>query len=104
MSLKKQFLKSRPTCKVTFRLDKETANDAQNIYLVGDFNGWDTSATPMSVLKNGDFTATVELDTEQPEYQFRYLCDDRSWLNDMQADSYIANGIDGDNCVVSVQS
>ena len=41
MSIKKQFLKSRPVCKVTFRVDKEAANTAEKLYIVGDFNQWD---------------------------------------------------------------
>lgn len=104
MSIKKQFLKSRPSCKVTFRISKEVAGKADNIYLVGDFNEWDSNATPMKPLKNGDFTTVLELSVEKPEYQFRYLCDDSRWENDWEADDYIPNGIDGDNSVVRIQN
>ena len=103
MSIKKQFLKSRPSCKVTFRLTKEAAKDAKNVFLVGEFNEWDCKVSPMKPLKTGDFTTTVELSIEQPEYQFRYLCDGANWENDCEADAYIPNGIDGDNSVVRVQ-
>jgi len=103
MSIKKQYLKSRPTCKVTFRVSKDAAKDAKNISLVGDFNEWDKSASPMKPLKNGDFTTVMELSTENPEYQFRYLCDDNHWENDWEADAYIPNGVDGENSVVRVQ-
>lgn len=100
MSLKKQYLKSKPACKVTFRVPKEEAGSAQSINLVGEFNEWDCSNTPMKSLKNGDFTAVVELNTDKPEYQFRYYLDKSSWVNDSEADAYINNGIDGDNSVV----
>jgi 1,4-alpha-glucan branching enzyme len=102
MSIKKQYLKSRPACKVTFRVPKDAANSAQSINLVGDFNQWDYTATPMNQLKNGDFTAVVELETGKPEYQFRYLIDETTWENDWEADHYIHNGIDGDNSVIRV--
>lgn len=101
MSIKKQYLKTRPVCKVTFRVSKEAAQDAQSIILAGDFNDWDTTqAIPMSPLKSGEFTAVVELDTSTPEYQFRYLYDGERWENDWEADAYASNGVDGENSVV----
>ncbi len=102
MSVKKQYLKSRPVCKVTFRVDKDAAKSAKKLFLVGEFNQWDDKATPMKRLKSGDFTQTVDLDTDQPEYQFRYLNDQGIWENDWEADNYIPNGIDGENSVVRV--
>ena len=38
--LKKQFLKSKPVCKVTFRLAAEACEAADSVKLVGDFNEW----------------------------------------------------------------
>ncbi len=40
MSLKKQFLKSKPVCKVSFRLDASEALGANKVQLLGDFNNW----------------------------------------------------------------
>lgn len=102
MSIKKQYLKSRPACKVTFRVSKKAASSAGSIFLVGDFNEWDTQATPMNQLKSGDFTTVVELDTSEPQYQFRYFIDETKWENDADADLYIPNGIDGENSVIRV--
>lgn len=103
MSIKKQYLKNRSCCKVFFRIGKQAANNAKTIHLVGDFNAWDPQATPMNALKNGEFTLLVELDTEKPEYQFRYLYDGQNWINDEEADGYSANGIDGENFIVHVR-
>jgi 1,4-alpha-glucan branching enzyme len=100
--LKKQYLKTRPACKVTFRISKEAARSAQSIYLVGDFNAWDAQATPMSALKSGEFTVVLELDTATPEYQFRYRYDGSHWENDWEADGYVSNGVDGENSLVRV--
>ena len=54
MSLKKQYLKSKPICKVTFKLKASEANNADTAKLLGDFNAWDIQAEPMKKLKNGD--------------------------------------------------
>ena len=98
--LKKQYLKTRPACKVTFRISKPAAQSAHEIALVGDFNGWDAQATPMTALKSGEFSVVMELDTATPEYQFRYLYDGSRWENDWEADGYATNGVDGENSVV----
>lgn len=104
MPLKKQYLKSKPVCKVTFRVPKEAAKSATDIKVVGEFNDWDpASAVPMKQLKNGDFTASVDLSTEKPAYAFRYIYDDGAWENDWEADAYTHSGIDAEeNSIVQV--
>jgi 1,4-alpha-glucan branching enzyme len=97
--LKKQYLKSRPICKVTFTLSPETGAEA--IRILGDFNNWDAQATPMKQLKDGRFTAVVELEQGQ-EYQFRYLVDQNNWVNEEEADRLVANPFDGQNSVIVV--
>lgn len=102
MSLKKQYLKSKPICKVTFKLSKEEAKNADNVCLVGDFNDWDATSLPMKKLKNGSFSSTVELEKDA-EYQFRYLLDEQEWENDWNADAYITSPVSfDDNSVVTV--
>ncbi len=90
MSLRKKFLKSRPVCKVTFNLPKEAVREGKTVNLVGEFNNWDLYATPMKRLKDGSFTATVDLE-EGSEYQFRYLIDEMFWENDWDADKYMTS-------------
>ncbi len=102
MSLKKQYLKSRPVCKVTFRLEAKAAKMADSVHLAGDFNEWHAGQTPMKKLKNGDFTVTLDLPWNR-EYQFRYLIDQKTWENDWKADKYVPSGISGtENSVVVV--
>jgi len=100
MSFKKQFLKSKPVCKVSFRLDAAEASGAKKVQLLGDFNNWDKSTEPMTALKSNDFTATLELEAGK-EYQFRYLIDGSAWKNDTQADALVANSFGEENGVVS---
>lgn len=102
MSFKKQYLKTRPVGKVTFRLPSEAAPEADAVHLVGEFNAWDHQATPMKRLKSGEFTVTVELEPGR-EYPFRYLVGDSEWINDWEADKYVPSGISGEeNSVVVV--
>ena len=102
MSLKKQYLKSKPLCKVTFTLPKELTNGAHSATLVGDFNNWDKTTLPMKQLKNGAFTVTLDLPRNR-EYQFRYLLDQAVWQNDSEADRYVPNGFgDAENSVVEL--
>jgi len=101
MSFKKQLLKSKPICKVSFRLDAADAAGANTVQLLGDFNNWDKSAEPMTKLKSNDFTAVLELETGK-DYQFRYYIDGSIWKNDPQADYFAANSFGEENSVVSV--
>jgi 1,4-alpha-glucan branching enzyme len=88
MCIKKQYVKNKPICKVTFRLQKEVALSAKSVKIVGEFNDWSIKATPMKGLKNGEFKVTLNLDVDK-EYQFRYLIDDMRWENDGNADKYV---------------
>ena len=103
MSLKKQYLKSKPICKVTFSLDKKVAENAEKIQILGSFNYWIIDeATTMKKFKNGNFKATIDLPIEA-EYEFKYLVDGSSWLYDESADKYVNNRISAeDNSMISI--
>ncbi len=103
MSIKKQYLKSKPVCKVTFRVNKEEAQSAETVRVVGEFNDWSKDAEPMNKLKSGDFTQTLDLETGK-EYQFKYLLNDVVWSNETESDKLVPNGIvEGDfNSVVEI--
>ena len=101
MSLKKQYLKSKPVCKVTFTLPKEAAGAVKSAHVVGDFNNWNVRSNGMKKLKDGTLTATITLKRGK-EYQFRYLLDGAIWENDWSADKYVQNRFGSDNSVVVV--
>ena len=88
MSIKKNFLKTRPACKVKFLLSPEEALGASEMYLVGDFNNWSDTSNPMKKQKDGGFVLEVELPLGQ-DCQFRYRSGDNQWLNDSEADAYV---------------
>jgi 1,4-alpha-glucan branching enzyme len=74
-------------CKVTFTLPAHRLDSIEQVALLGEFNDWDPIALPMKKSKSGDFTATINLEKNR-EYQFRYLVNGGTWLNDEAADSY----------------
>lgn len=98
MAIKKQFLKSKPVCKVTFSIQAE---DAENVAVVGSFNDWSETATPLKKLKNGTFKETLDLESGV-SYEFRYLVDG-NYVNDEEADSYAWSDFAGaENSVLSL--
>ncbi|MFZ1985063.1 MAG: isoamylase early set domain-containing protein [Desulfatitalea sp.] len=102
MSITKQYLKDKPMCKVTFRLDKNSIGQAKKASLAAEFNGWKADKTPMKATKNGDFTVTVVLDKGR-EYQYRYVVDGQHWITDDAADKYVHSGVSNvQNAVVVV--
>ncbi|MGY5452277.1 isoamylase early set domain-containing protein [Agarivorans sp. MS3-6] len=105
MPLKKQYLKSKPEVKVTFEIEKVASQDAQQIFLLAEFNQWEP--IELTKLKNGKFKVVVNVPTDQQtSYQFKYkLClsdGTEAYDNDWVADSYEANGVDGENSVLQV--
>ena len=102
MGIRKQFLKSKPVCKVTFKISEKVGNGAKKAHVVGEFNDWSISATPMKRLKTGAFSATVDLEKGR-SYQFRYLLGQAHWENDPDADDYLPTPFgDNHNSVISL--
>ena len=50
----------------------------ESIYLVGDFNSWDSKSLPFHRDWKQDWTLELELDVDR-QYCFRYLFDDHHW-------------------------
>ena len=99
MAIKKQYLKSKPICKVTFTIP---AKEATNVAVIGDFNDWNPKKSELKKLKNGTFKGSVELPKESA-YEFRYLIDNNDYVNDTNADRYQWNEFAGsENGVVEV--
>jgi hypothetical protein len=71
---------------------------ADTIHLVGDFNNWDQTATPLRLEDHG-WCVSLELDAGKA-YQYRYLINGTDWYNDWRADHYVPNEYGGDNSVV----
>ncbi|QJR34190.1 isoamylase early set domain-containing protein [Gemmatimonas groenlandica] len=81
------------------RFDLTLPNAAQEVALVGDFNGWDEHATPMLRRSNdGAWTAKVPLPPGRHVYAF--VIDGRTWLVDPLAPQVPDEGYGPANAVV----
>ena len=90
MSIKKQFIKTKPVCKVTFSIE---AKDATSAAVVGDFNGWNPAEGTLSKLKTGTFKNTFDL-PKDASYEFKYVIDG-VYVNDPESDSFVFNEFAG---------
>lgn len=98
MALKKQFIKTKPVCKVTFSVE---AKEAKNASVVGDFNNWNPKKGELEKLKNGTFKGIFEL-PKDAVYEYKYIVDG-IYLNDDKADAYRFNAFAGsENSLVEV--
>jgi 1,4-alpha-glucan branching enzyme len=101
MSLKKQFLKTKPECKITFTAEKEIAEGVSTMYLAGEFNGWSATECEMKKSKSGDFSVTINLPSGGA-YQYKFVADGERWITDPLADRLYANEFGGENSVAEV--
>ncbi len=85
--------------RVTFSMP--ALDGVTQLYVVGDFNEWNETATPMEKAADGSWSVALTLDSNQ-EYQYRYLDNNSAWHNDRAADSYARNVHGTDNSVLSL--
>ena len=98
MPIKKIHSKTKNKCKVTFGFPGQSA---KNVYMVGDFNGWDNNALPMKRGKTG-FSTFVELDPDR-DCQYRFLVDGER-ENDQAPDGLVAGpSPDCQSCVFTTR-
>ena len=96
MAITKQYLKSKPVCKVTFSVP---AAEAEKVSVLGTFNKWgEENALNLKKMKNGTFRGTVDLPKDS-SHEFRYLIDE-TFVNDEQADAFNTNEFGGENAVL----
>lgn len=100
--LKKQYSKSKPTCKVTFTIAKEAVQGAKGVKVIGDFNNWNPALGVPMKSSGKEFKTVIELPTGR-DYQFRYLADNGIWENDWAADSYAEAPFNVSNSVVCLK-
>lgn len=87
--MNKSYLKTKKgVVKVTFELPSDVA--AQQAALVGEFNNWDPSATPLKRKKDGSFSAALTLESGK-EYRYKFLLDSSRWENDPNPDRLVPN-------------
>ncbi len=72
------------------------------VAVVGDFNGWDPTMTPLRE-RGSQRVATVTLEAGR-RYAFRYLAEGGRWFNDAAADDYQPNEYGGSDSVVDLSA
>lgn len=98
MSIKKQFIKTKPVCKVTFSV---TAKEASTAAVIGDFNGWNPAEGILTKSKTGTFKNTFEL-AKDASYEFKYFVDG-VYINESEADAMVWNEFAGaENSVLAL--
>ena len=66
MSISKQYLKTKPACKVTFVVPAEQALAAESVAVLGEFNNWE--AAVMKKQKNGSREEKIYLTILKKEF------------------------------------
>ena len=103
MSISKKYLKTKPICKVTFRIPAEIGINHRTAHVMGSFNEWKKPANRMKKLvKDGSFSVVIDLEVGQ-SYEFKYLLDDEIWINDDSPDGEVNTHFgDSANSVVNI--
>lgn len=95
--LQKTYFKTKDYCKVKFSFKVE---NAETVELLGLNSDWQKSII-MSRKKDGTFSADVNLPKDS-QHQFKYLVNEKEWVNDPEADSQAPNEYGGTNSVVTL--
>jgi 1,4-alpha-glucan branching enzyme len=74
--------------------------DANTVHLAGSFNGWNTSADPLSKQSDGTWTLTKKLPTGTHEYKF--VVNGTTWKQDEANPNSKDDGYGGKNSLVTV--
>ena len=92
---KKTYFKTKDYCKVKFSF---TVENAETVEIVGLNSDWQNSII-MSRKKDGSFSADVKLPKDS-SHQFKYLVNQKEWLDEPEADTHQPNEFGGTNSVI----
>ncbi|MDD5671311.1 MAG: isoamylase early set domain-containing protein [Candidatus Omnitrophica bacterium] len=76
------------------------APQADKVSIVGNFNNWNTTKTPLKKASKGNWK--VELKLAPGRYEYRYLVDG-TWQNDQRPVECVPNSFGSWNCVIEVR-
>jgi len=77
-----------------------SAPQAQNVFLAGDFNGWDVHSHPL--IKDSKGTWKISIDLKPGIYEYRFIVDG-VWQNDPKCDTFVPNPLGSENCVFTLK-
>jgi hypothetical protein len=96
--LQKKSLAGRKV-EVTFRMPP--MDDVVELYLCGDFSGWQVKGIPFILEKDGTWVARLELEAGK-SYRFRYHDNQGRWMNDREADGYVPNDFGSEDSILDL--
>jgi hypothetical protein len=73
---------------------------ARTVHVAGDFNGWNSTRTPLEPTAGGAWTVTIPLDPGRYEYMF--VVDGEQWIADPFATEHADDGFGAQNAVLEV--
>ena len=91
----KTYYKTKDYCKVKFSFKFE---NAATVEILGLNSDWQNSII-MSKKKDGSFTADVTLPKDS-KHEFKYLVNEKEWVNEPEADLQAPNEFGGSNSVI----
>jgi 1,4-alpha-glucan branching enzyme len=84
---------------VEFRVEMP---EVQSVHLVGDFNGWDTAAHPLSDPDGDGIWVTRVRLLPGSEYRYQFHVDGSRWMADPASDFQIEDGYGGKTSVLQI--
>lgn len=77
------------------------APQAQNVALIGDFNGWGSTAeVKLTPSGNGTWSVTVPLPAGR--YQYAFLVNGQRWVTDPRAEQHVKDDFGRQNAVITI--
>lgn len=71
------------------------------VRLAGDFNNWN----PYDVeLQQGEENWVIDLEVEKGTYEYKFVIDDKFWINDPQADYYVNGNNNSLNSIIAINN
>ena len=89
----------RGKVRVTFTMAR--IEGVKQLFLVGDFNNWSVTETPLTQAADGTWSVALTLEGGR-KYEFRYFADNQVWHNDWTADGAVKNAFGTENSVVDL--
>jgi 1,4-alpha-glucan branching enzyme len=83
--------------KVHFTL---SAPEADNVFLLGDFNGWEADPHSLKKDKKGNWKVSINL--TPGKYEYRFLVDGE-WQDDPNCAARIHNTFGSENCLLTLE-